>query len=151
MSSYFLVSIQANYFRLEAVKTEGQKEDQKKINCRRHLAPSLVSVSCCAAKPVRTPQPSNDSPFFPFSQHRWWESGTTWKSALNNLRLIIQPYLFYCLTKPWLEVFNIPEMKRSFIQLINLVDGFQGGAHLSWFIDNSFEAFAVAMRSIIAC
>ena len=142
MSSYFLVSIQANYFRLEAVQIERQKENQKKINRRKHLAPFLVSVSCCAAKPVRSPQPSNDSPFFPFSQHRWWESGTTWKSALNNLRLILQPYLFYCLTRAGLEVFNIPEMRRGFLQLINLMEAFQGGAHLSWFLDNSLEAIA---------
>ena len=26
-----------------------------------------------------------------FQQHPWWEDGTTWKSALNNIRLIIQP------------------------------------------------------------
>ncbi|MBE9178520.1 hypothetical protein IQ268_08110 [Oculatella sp. LEGE 06141] len=28
----------------------------------------------------------------PFSQHRYWEMGITWKSALNNLRLLLQPY-----------------------------------------------------------
>lgn len=32
-----------------------------------------------------------------FSQHLEWEQGTNWKSALNNLRLIIQPYIFWCL------------------------------------------------------
>lgn len=29
---------------------------------------------------------------FPFRQHPHWEPGTTWRSALNNLRLLLQPY-----------------------------------------------------------
>jgi len=35
-----------------------------------------------------------------------WELGINWKSALNNLRLIIQPYIFWCLIEPWLQVFS---------------------------------------------
>ncbi|MBD2564270.1 hypothetical protein H6G95_27430 [Nostoc linckia FACHB-391] len=60
-----------------------------------------------------------------YSQHPYWESGTTWKSALNNLRLIIQPYIFYCLIQPWLTVFNIPGMKRCFLKLINFMNNFR--------------------------
>jgi hypothetical protein len=40
-----------------------------------------------------------------FRQHPWWEKGENWNCALNNLRLIIQPYISYCLIHPWLEVF----------------------------------------------
>lgn len=36
------------------------------------------------------------SPLGEFSEHPWWELGTNWKSALNNLRLVIQPYIFWC-------------------------------------------------------
>jgi len=43
--------------------------------------------------------------------------------ALNNLRLIIQPLIFYCLIQPWLQ--NIPGMKRCFLKLINLMNDFQ--------------------------
>ena len=59
-----------------------------------------------------------------FKQHPWWEDGTTWKSALNNLRLMIQPYIFYCLISPWLTVFKIPGLHRKFYDLIYCMDDF---------------------------
>ena len=60
-----------------------------------------------------------------FSQHPWWEEGTNWKSALNNLRLIIQPYIFWCLIEPWLRVFPIPGLKRGFFRLIVIMNDFR--------------------------
>lgn len=60
-----------------------------------------------------------------FSQHPWWESGTNWKSSLNNLRLIIQPYIFWCLIEPWLRVFPIPGLKRGFFKLIKIMNCFR--------------------------
>ncbi len=60
-----------------------------------------------------------------FSQHPWWEPGTTWKSALNNLRLIIQPCIFYCLISPWLQVFKIPGFQRGFLKLISFMNHFR--------------------------
>jgi SRSO17 transposase len=29
-----------------------------------------------------------------FPEHKWWDEGKGWKNVLNNLRLIIQPYIF---------------------------------------------------------
>jgi len=60
-----------------------------------------------------------------YSQHPDWESGRTWNSALNNLRLIIQPYTFYYSIQPWLTVFNIPGMKRCFLKLIDFMNDFR--------------------------
>ena len=60
-----------------------------------------------------------------FERHPYWESGTNWKSALNNLRLIIQPYIFWYLIEPWLRVFPIPGMKRSFFKLIEIMNSFR--------------------------
>ncbi len=97
-SAYLLVSIQATYFQF-------------------HHQPSTTSTFELSA-----PDASN---FTPHSQHPHWESGTTWKSALNNLRLIIQPYIFYCLIQPWLTVFNIPGMKRCFSKLIGFMNDFR--------------------------
>lgn len=97
-SAYFLVSIQANHFKQEAVNPHNSKE-----------YPSPLT---------RTSVPE-------FSQHPWWEPGTTWKSALNNLRLIIQPYIFYCLIRPWLQVFKIPGFQRGFLKLINVMNNFR--------------------------
>ena len=61
-----------------------------------------------------------------FSQHLKWEQGTNWKSALNNLRLIIQPYIFWCLIEPWLKVFHIPGLRQKFLKLIEIMDTFRG-------------------------
>jgi len=66
-----------------------------------------------------------------FWQHRWWAAGTTWRSALNNLRLIIGPYIFYCLLAPWLEVFSIPGLKRGFFRLMMHMNCFRGSPQLS--------------------
>ncbi len=61
-----------------------------------------------------------------FSQHLEWEQGTNWKSALNNLRLIIQPYIFWCLIEPWLKVFQISGLRKNFLNLIEIMDTFRG-------------------------
>lgn len=97
-SAYLLVSIQASYFQEQANNFHQTPEHQLTIH-------SLSSAE--------------------FSQHPWWESGTTWKSALNNLRLIIQPYIFYCLTRPWLQVFKIPGFRRCFWKLISIMNDFR--------------------------
>ena len=93
-SAYLLVSLQANYFKLETVFCE-------------------------------SPESSNLSNS-QLSQHPLWEKGTTWKSALNNLRLILQPYTYYNWLRPWLEVFKIPKFRRCFIQLIEKMNHFLG-------------------------
>jgi SRSO17 transposase len=53
-----------------------------------------------------------------FHQHKWWDPGKGWKNILNNLRLIIQPYVYYCLLYGWLEVFTMPFLKGGFTRLI---------------------------------
>ena len=105
-STYFLVSIQANYFRLETIPAEPQSKNQSlAINTFISYVPNTVSR---------------------FNQHCWWSQGITWKSALNNLRLIIQPYIFYCLIRPWLQVFKIPGLKRCFLKLIGMMNCWKG-------------------------
>jgi len=61
-----------------------------------------------------------------FRQHKWWAPGKGWKRALNNLRLIIQPYVSYCLILPWLEVFVIPVLKQGFQTLSGIMNKFKG-------------------------
>ena len=95
--TYLLVSIQANYSHLETVKAKYSLSVKSPV----------VKVSC------------------KFSSHPWLEPGVTWKSALNNLRLIIQPFIFSCLIQPWLQVFNIPEFKWCFHKLINIMNDFR--------------------------
>jgi hypothetical protein len=64
------------------------------------------------------------------SDHPNWSSAHTWKSALNNLRLILQPYTFYFLIKPWLDIFKIPKFQRCFLELIKKINQFLGLATL---------------------
>ena len=59
-----------------------------------------------------------------FNQHPHWERGTTWKSALNNLRLLLQPYNCWGWLEVWLQVFPIPELKRGLHRLMDCMDTF---------------------------
>jgi hypothetical protein len=61
-----------------------------------------------------------------FHQHQWWNPGKGWKATLNNVRLIIQPYVSYCLILPWLHVFVIPSFQEGFEHLIALMNHFKG-------------------------
>ena len=54
-----------------------------------------------------------------FSKHIWWDFNRGWKSTLNNLRLFVQPYIFFNLIKPWLAVFDIQSLRFGFGFLIS--------------------------------
>jgi hypothetical protein len=89
----------------------------------------LVSLPATNFKSVARKQSkshsSSPSPIREFSQHPEWDWEFNWKSALKNLRLIIQPYIEWCLIQAWLEVFPIPGMKRSFFKLIEIMNSFR--------------------------
>jgi SRSO17 transposase len=88
----------------------------------------LVSLQCPALQTPReelsSPQAAQDTPTARFSQHRWWDNGQGWKNTLNNLRLILQPYVFYCLLLPWLLLFDIPGLRTGFRELIAIMNLF---------------------------
>lgn len=69
----------------------------------------------------------SETSYFPFNTHRWWQSQVNWKSTLNNLRLIIQPFVCYQCLKLWLEVFNIPGLQRGLSRLMNSMHPFRAG------------------------
>lgn len=58
----------------------------------------------------------------PYRQHRWWNAGQGWKYCLNNLRLLIQPYVCSCFLTAWLGVFEVPMLRESLQQLVWLVN-----------------------------
>jgi SRSO17 transposase len=103
-SAYLLVSIQATYFQFESKSPQESESIQA----------SALELSVPVSKSAST-----------YSRHPYWEPGVTWKSALNNLRLIIQPYIFWCSILPWLKVFPVPGMKRGFFKLIEIMNGFR--------------------------
>jgi len=47
------------------------------------------------------------------------------KNILNNLRLVIQPFVFFNLIKPWLIVFPISYLSMGFSTLIALMNRLQ--------------------------
>ena len=61
-----------------------------------------------------------------FREHEWWDKGQGWKTLLNNLRLVIQPYIFFNLIKPWLTVFPIPHLSIGFSTLIAFMNRMRG-------------------------
>lgn len=65
-----------------------------------------------------------------FSTHLWWDEGTGWKNLLNNLRLVLQPFVLFNLIQPWLKVFPIPALSLGFSRLIALMNYFQGAVPL---------------------
>ncbi len=61
-----------------------------------------------------------------FRKHEWWDEGSGWKNILNNLRLIIQPFIFFNLIKPELIVFPISPLSIGFSTLIALMNRMRG-------------------------
>lgn len=61
-----------------------------------------------------------------FREHQWWDFGRGWKNLLNNLRLVIQPFIFFNLIKPWLIVFPISHLSIGFSALIALMNRMHG-------------------------
>jgi SRSO17 transposase len=61
-----------------------------------------------------------------FSTHLWWDEETGWKNLLNNLRLVLQPFVMFNLIRPWLKVFPIPPLSLGFSRLIALMNYFHG-------------------------
>ena len=88
----------------------------------------LVSFHCPAfhlsEQEALPEQASEVTPVEHFPEHPWWDSGHGWKNALNNLRLILQPYIFFCLLLPWLLVFDIPCLRTGFAELTGIMNFF---------------------------
>jgi len=60
--------------------------------------------------------------------HPAWDTGTGWKSHLNNLRLLLQPYVCACLLLPWLPLVPLPHahsIQTGFTALASLVNAFR--------------------------
>lgn len=60
------------------------------------------------------------------AEHHRWDFNTGWKNLLNNLRLIIQPFVAFNLMKIWLKIFPIPELNVGFNRLIGFMNRFPG-------------------------
>lgn len=88
---------------------------------------TLVSFQCPAlqtseqdAVPAAPQAPEVDR----FPEHPWWDTGHGWKNALNNLRLILQPFVFGCLLCPWMLLFDLPCLRTGLVQLTGIMNLF---------------------------
>jgi SRSO17 transposase len=104
MSAYTLVSLQT-----------------ADIAALAHLAPSPD-----ASSPV--PQLSPPADLGLLETHPAWDTRTGWKHHLNNLRLLLQPYVCCCLLLPWLALVPLPHaqaVQAGLASLGSLVNTFR--------------------------
>jgi hypothetical protein len=87
MSAYTLVSLQSADFAALG-----------------HLTPSAATPS---AQPAPAPPPLAAR----LETHPAWDTGSGWKHQLNNLRLLLQPYVCSCLLLPWLSLVPLPHVQ----------------------------------------
>jgi SRSO17 transposase len=86
----------------------------------------LVSLHTSALYPtdVQTDTQTASHESQQFSSHRYWNQELGWKSWLNNLRLVLQPFVFFNLLRPWLDVFSIPSLLNGFTCLLEWMNWF---------------------------
>ena len=83
------------------------------IVCSAYLMVSLHSEQ------MRPSPPEHQSKF---ASHPWWDNGKGWKNILNNLRIILQPFILFNLIQPWLTIFPIPQLSLGFAKLQSIVN-----------------------------
>jgi hypothetical protein len=111
-SAYLLVSLQAATF----------SRPQGPVIPPAALGPAVPVIDHSDTGGGEHATPDGPTPIL--NRHKWWSTGKGWKHVFNNLRLIMQPYVYYCLLSPWLEIFCIPALRKSLGQLVNLMQGF---------------------------
>jgi len=80
-------------------------------------------AATASAAPATAPPP----PAALLAAHPAWDTGTGWKHQLNNLRLLLQPYVCACLLLPWLHLLSPPRVhavEAGFDALASLVNTF---------------------------
>jgi hypothetical protein len=61
-----------------------------------------------------------------FKNNPRWEALKSWKSQLNNLHLLIEPWNYLSSLVSWLKAFNIPEISIGLSQLIQRLNLYRG-------------------------
>jgi hypothetical protein len=69
-----------------------------------------------------------------FQQHPCWQDPKGWKRRLNNVQLLIGPFISFSSLKPWLTLFEIPALHRGFAKLINIINRFPRWLPLAPFV-----------------
>ena len=96
MSAYLLVSLHTSALR--------QPQGQSAIQC--NTQPEAMALK--------------------LAQHSGWNQSKGWKSALNNLRSVIEPSIILNVLEPWLNLFPIPRLTAVLECLVALMNRFPG-------------------------
>ncbi len=105
----------------------------------------MVSLHCAPLRGSGSPDRLNQSlSSVPekFQRHELWDFNKGWKNHLNNLHLIIQPFLYFGLIKRWLKVFPIPQLSLGFPRLISIMNLFDLCDFTSYFSDSCYRSSA---------
>jgi SRSO17 transposase len=73
-------------------------------------SPAFAALGHMVAPPPLA-TPAEFPPSAPVQAHPAWDDGTGWKHQLNNLRLLLQPYVCTCLLLPWLHLLSPPHVQ----------------------------------------
>ena len=68
---------------------------------------------------------SQKSHWTDFSNHQQWNHESGWKNVLNNLRLIVQPFLLFWLIYFWLDIFPNSDLLLGFHHQISTMNQFK--------------------------
>jgi hypothetical protein len=82
------------------------------------------------------------SPPEKFKEHINWSDKKSWNTLLNNLRLVLQPFISFNLIYRWLKVFPIPQLTLGFPRLINLINEYDCLRYLVYFWDELYPSSA---------
>ena len=88
--------------------------------------PDIAALGHVASSPATTTV--EPPPTAPLEAHPAWDQGNGWKHHLNNLRLLLQPYVCSCLLLPWLHLVPLPHVQAvhtGLAALGSLVDTFR--------------------------
>lgn len=84
---------------------------------------SPVLLGLNQSRQIETSAPENNN--VDFSNHPQWNHESGWKNTLNNLRLIIQPFLLFWMIYPWLSIFPNSHLLLGFNHLIAAMNQFK--------------------------
>jgi hypothetical protein len=76
-----------------------------------------------------------------FPENSRWDHGIGWKNCLNNIRLIVHPFIYFNLIYPWLKVFPIPQIVSGFRKLIAKMNEVNCLKYLAFIWDDFYLSF----------
>ena len=86
---------------------------------------TLVSLQALAREPTSAPVAAAADIPAPLTEHPARDTGVGWKHHLNNLRLLLQPYVCFCLLLPWLPLVShahAQAVQSGFAALASLIN-----------------------------